>query len=88
MSVTKTLAAGLVAASLAVTPASATTSKSSISTETIVLGAIALAVVGLIVANSMGGGDSFFSTKDVKGTDGNPLPGSPSLSNTTVIQDF
>jgi hypothetical protein len=88
MTITKTFAAGLLAFSLAAAPANAAPEKKGLSTEVIVLGVLALATVSIIIGTQMSGGGTFFSSKDIKGTDGKPLPGSPSLAKRTVVMDF
>lgn len=89
MSPAKTLAAGLVAASLAITPAQATTATKNKDVGLIFLGAITLGALALLLTTQMSGNDGFrFSSKDIKGTDGNLLPQSPSAANTTVLMDF
>ena len=48
------------------------------------VGAVAL----LIAGQAMGGGAATISSEDIKGTDGAPIPGSPSVSKRQVITDF
>lgn len=91
MKPTKILMAAVLATSLAVAPAQAQAVpvEEDTNTDLLILGGLALAVIAIIIGTQMSSGGSFaFSSKDIKGTDGNPLPQSPSLANTTVLMDF
>ena len=87
MTITKTLAAGFVATSLAFAPVPAQAKTSS--NEGLVFTALFVGAVALLIGTQMmAGGGATFSSKDIKGTDGAPIPGSPSVSKRQVITDF
>jgi len=88
MSVTKTLAAAALAVTVTTSGAQAGMDpvKEGNYVPLIVAAIAGVAALLFIVGNDDEGG--VFSTKDVNGTDGNPLPGSPSVSKTQVVMDF
>ncbi len=87
MSITKTLAAAALAISLTTSGAQAGTSVQTDHTPGLLIGAAILGLVAFFLITN-GGEDEIVSTKDVNGTDGKPIPGSPSVSNTRTVMDF